>query len=87
MLVNVVGGLGQCAKDSDNRVTIRKGGGLPPLVQLLTGTNQSLLINVTKAIEACAKEPDSMGLVEGTLYIYMLCTCCVRAAYMLCTCV
>ena len=66
MLVNVVGGLGQCAKDTDNRVTIRKGGGIPPLVQLLTGTNQALLVNVTKAIEACAREPESMGLVMHT---------------------
>ena len=60
MLVNVVGAIGECAKDADNRVTIRKGGGLPPMVQLLTGTNQALLINVTKAIEASAKEPESM---------------------------
>ena len=62
MLVNVVGALGECAaRDPDNRVTIRKAGGVTPLVQLLTGTNQALLINTTKAVGACALESDSMA--------------------------
>lgn len=59
--MNVVGALGECAaKDSENRVTIRKVGGVVPLVQLLTGTNQALLINTTRAVGACALDPDSM---------------------------
>ena len=59
--VNVVGALGECAAiDTENRVTIRKAGGVTPLVQLLTGTNQALLINTTKAVGACALDSDSM---------------------------
>lgn len=59
--MNVVGAIAECAaKDSEVRVTIRKAGGVTPLVQLLTGTNQALLINTTKAVGACALEPESM---------------------------
>ncbi len=61
VLVNVVGAIGECAaKDADVRMIIRKAGGVTPLVQLLTGTNQALLINTTKAVGACALEPESM---------------------------
>ena len=57
----MVGALGECAaKDADNRVALRKAGGVVSLVQLLTGTNQALLINTTKAIGACALDNDSM---------------------------
>ena len=42
---------------------IRKCGGIPHLVQLLTGTNQALLVNVTKAVGACATEQDNMAYV------------------------
>lgn len=60
-MINVIGAIAECAaKDNDNRVTIRKAGGVVPLVQLLTGTNQSLLINTTKAVGACALDNDSM---------------------------
>ena len=63
--VNVVGAIGECAaKDADNRVTIRKAGGVTPLVQLLTGTNQALLINTTKAVGACALDTESMTYVD-----------------------
>ena len=41
VLVNVVGALGECAQGAANRVTIRKSGGIQPLVNLLTGTNQA----------------------------------------------
>lgn len=62
MLINVVGALAECARiDNENRIAIRKSGGVVPLVQLLTGTNQSLLINATKAVGACALENESMG--------------------------
>jgi len=61
VLVNVVGALGECAScDAENRVTMRKAGGVAPLVQLLTGTNQALLINTTKAVGACALDQESM---------------------------
>ena len=60
MLVNVVGALAELAKDPPNRMTIRKAGGIPPLVNLLTGTNQALLVNVTNAVGKCAEEPDNM---------------------------
>ena len=51
MLVNVVGALGdECAaQDADNRVSMRKAGGVAPLVQLLTGTNQPLLIKLRRS--------------------------------------
>jgi len=61
VLVNVVGALGECAKDPPNRAQIRKAGGISPLVHLLTGTNQALLINVTRAVGQCAEEPDNMA--------------------------
>ena len=68
--VNVVGAIGECAaKDADNRVTIRKVGGVTPLVQLLTGTNQALLINTTKAVGACALDTESMTYVDPHIYI------------------
>ena len=60
MLVNVVGALGECAaQEPSNRVSIRKAGGIPALVNLLTGTNQALLVNVTKSVGACATEADN----------------------------
>ncbi|KAJ8320963.1 hypothetical protein KUTeg_002550 [Tegillarca granosa] len=64
VLVNVVGALGELAKDPPNRLQIRKTGGIPPLVNLLTGTNQALLVNVTKAVGQCAEEPDNMAIID-----------------------
>ena len=58
--MNVVGALAELAQDPPNRLAIRKAGGIPPLVTLLTGTNQALLVNVTKAVGQCAEEPDNM---------------------------
>ena len=58
--MNVVGALGECANEKENRMQIRKAGGIAPLVNLLTGTNQALLVNVTKAVGQCAEEPDNM---------------------------
>ena len=60
VLVNVVGALAECAKEPDNRVTIRKSGGISPLVNLLTGTNQPLLVNTCLALRQCAEETDSI---------------------------
>ena len=63
----MVGALAECAvSDGENRQAIRKAGGVAPLVQLLTGTNQPLLINTTKAVGACALESESMTLVTHT---------------------
>ena len=59
--MNVVGALAELAKEPENRMTIRKAGGIQQLVNLLTGTNQALLINVTKAVGRCAEEPDNMA--------------------------
>ena len=59
--MNVVGALGELAKATPNRLQIRKSGGIPPLVNLLTGTNQALLVNVTKAVGQCAEEQDNMA--------------------------
>ena len=60
VLINVVGALGELAKEQGNRSAIRKAGGIAPLINLLTGTNQALLINTTTAIAYCAEEPESM---------------------------
>jgi hypothetical protein len=54
VLVNVVGALGACAQTEDGRKGIRESGGITPLVNLLTGTNQALLVNVTTAVGASA---------------------------------
>ena len=50
VLVNAIGGLGECAQNKENRSIIRKCNGIPQMVKLLTGTNQDLLVNVTKAV-------------------------------------
>lgn len=59
--MNVVGALAELAKEPENRGNIRKAGGLQPLINLLTGTNQALLVNVTKAVGQCAEEPENMA--------------------------
>lgn len=61
VLVNVVGALGECAQVAANRVTIRKCGGIQPLVNLLTGTNQ-----------ACSHPPPHL-LCSGRSAINVLC--------------
>lgn len=60
VLVNVVGALAECAKEGDNRTAIRKANGIAPLVNLLTGTNQGLLVNTCHALRQCAEEPESI---------------------------
>ena len=60
VLVNVVGALAECSVNEENRNVIRRSGGIPSLIQLLTGTNQSLLVNVTLAVGLCATEPENM---------------------------
>ncbi len=60
--MNVVGALSdECAaQDADNRVSMRKAGRVAPLEQLLTGTNQPLLISIVKAVGGCALDQESM---------------------------
>jgi len=63
VLVNVVGALSELAKDPNSRLAIRKGNGIALLIGLLTGTNPALLVNVTRAVGHCAREPDNMVYV------------------------
>ncbi|XP_078283647.1 outer dynein arm-docking complex subunit 2 isoform X2 [Rhinoraja longicauda] len=65
VLINVVGALGQCARDPIIRATIRRSDGIEPLVNLLTGTNNALLVNVTKAVGECAVDPENMAIIES----------------------
>lgn len=58
--MNVVGALAECAKESDNRVAIRKAGGIPSLINLLTTTNPDLLVNTCTALRQCAEDIDSI---------------------------
>ena len=63
VLVNVVGALSECAQEPSIRVIIRKSGGIPHLVQFLTGTNQALLVNVTKGINRDFNHEQSNGAI------------------------
>ncbi|XP_067870254.1 outer dynein arm-docking complex subunit 2 isoform X2 [Heterodontus francisci] len=65
VLINVVGALGQLARDQVIRGAIRRSGGIDPLVSLLTGTNHALLVNVTKAVGECAVDPENMSIIES----------------------
>jgi hypothetical protein len=71
VLINVVGALGECAQIPPNRSSIRKAGGISPLVNLLTSTNQALLVNVTKAVGACATEADNMRFASLLLWLIL----------------
>jgi len=68
VLVNVVGALSELAKDQTNRLSLRKGNGIAPLIALLTGTNAALLINVTRAVGQCAREPDNMAYASINIF-------------------
>ncbi|XP_078056353.1 outer dynein arm-docking complex subunit 2 [Mustelus asterias] len=65
VLINVVGALGQLARDQLIRGAIRRSGGIDPLVNLLTGTNNALLVNVTKAVGECAVDAENMSIIES----------------------
>ncbi|XP_054621369.1 outer dynein arm-docking complex subunit 2 isoform X1 [Dunckerocampus dactyliophorus] len=64
VLVNVVGALAEFAQRPANKITIRKCGGLKPLVRLLIGRNEALLVNVTRVVEACATDLDNMAIIQ-----------------------
>lgn len=61
VLINVIGALGECCREQENRGTIRRCDGIAPMVKLLTATNQALLVNVNKAVGGCAMEPENMS--------------------------
>lgn len=60
VLKNVIGALGECCQEQENRGTVRRCGGIAPIVKLLTTTDRALLVNVNKAVGACAMEPENM---------------------------
>ncbi|XP_035475495.1 outer dynein arm-docking complex subunit 2 [Scophthalmus maximus] len=64
VLVNVVGALGEFAQIPSSKASIRKCGGIKPLVNLLTGTNQALLANATKTVAACATDRENMEIID-----------------------
>eukprot|EP00040_Diaphanoeca_grandis_P019332 m.102037 g.102037 ORF g.102037 m.102037 type:complete len:987 (-) comp27376_c1_seq1:97-3057(-) len=75
VLVHVVGALSELAAGGGQtkaleeqaaiaRKAIRSTGGIDGLTKLLTGTNQELLINVTKAVGACARDKDNMAAIS-----------------------
>jgi len=61
----VVGALSELAKDQTNRLALRKLNAIAPLISLLTGTNPALLVNVTRAVGHCAREPENMAYVNS----------------------
>ncbi len=58
--MNAVGAIAECGKEADNRILIRKANGIASLVNLLTGTNQGLLVNTCHALRQCSEEPESI---------------------------
>lgn len=64
VLSNVVGALSECVKYDHNIDVLRKAGGIPHLVNLLNYTYRPLLDNVPKVLKECAKDFDSMRIIE-----------------------
>lgn len=64
VLTNVVGAIAECVRFQCNRDTLRTTGGLPLLVQLLNSTCEPLLENTTKALAQCAKDAESLRIME-----------------------
>lgn len=60
----MVGAISECVKYQNNRENLRTSGGLQPLVYLLNGTYPPLLENISKALSECAKDPESMAILE-----------------------
>lgn len=54
--MNVVGALGECAQIPHNRTEIYNSGGIGQFIDLLTHTNQQLLINLCNALKNCASD-------------------------------
>lgn len=64
VLTNVVGALSQCCRSQNNRESVRTGNGLRPMVDLLNWTYAPLLENLSRCLAECAKDPDSMTILE-----------------------
>lgn len=64
VLTNVVGAISECVRFQNNRETLRVTGGLPLIVNLLNGTHAPLLENCSKALTECAKDAESMAILE-----------------------
>ncbi len=56
--------MSELSSDAKCSKIVRTAGGIDPLVNLLTGTNQQLLLNVTKTIGKCAADPESMNIID-----------------------
>lgn len=57
--MNVVGALGEMATNKNNISLIRRANGIKPLIALLTGTNEDLIVNTTRALGRIAEDHDS----------------------------
>lgn len=64
VLTNVVGALSECCVYNENREAVRTGGGLKPMVDLLNWTHAPLLENLSRCLAECAKEAESMAILE-----------------------
>ncbi|XP_047001069.1 armadillo repeat-containing protein gudu-like [Schistocerca americana] len=64
VLTNVIGGLSQFAKLSHNREALREARVVPLLVELLFESKEDLLENVAHLLGECAKEKESMAIIE-----------------------
>ncbi len=49
---------------AEGRAAIRENNGITLLVNLLTGTNHALLVNVTAAVGGCAYDADCMAIID-----------------------
>lgn len=95
VLTNVVGTIAECVRMQSNRESFRSIGGLVSLVNLLNSTHEPLLENATKAIAECAKDIESMHVLEELdavrLIWSLLKNPCARvqafAAWALCPCI
>ncbi|RVE59027.1 hypothetical protein OJAV_G00200110 [Oryzias javanicus] len=64
VLINVAGALTEFLQIPANNAAIRKCDGIRPMIHLLLRTNQALLVNVTKAVGACATDNENMKIID-----------------------
>lgn len=64
VLTNAVGALSEFVKYDHNIEQLRRSGGIPYLVTLLNYTYKPLLENVPLVLKECAKDYDSMRIIE-----------------------
>ncbi|BHF57387.1 Armadillo repeat-containing protein 4 [Sparganum proliferum] len=83
------------AADVKNVNLIKRTNGIPPLVSLLTGTNEELLVNTTRALGRIAVDPDSVPIIDRNDGIRLLWSLLknpnpdvqANAAWALCPCI